>query len=63
MLFYGKQKRSNSYKILQIIINDIEMQKNIDSVKRFIEDGNVFMIITGRSFTNIKKVFLLQKYF
>lgn len=36
--------------------DDIEMQKNIDSVKRFIEDGNVFMIITGRSFTNIKKV-------
>ena len=34
----------------------IEMKKNISSVKKFINNGNIFMIITGRSFSNIKKV-------
>lgn len=29
---------------------------NIESVKNFINNGNKFIIITGRSFTNIKKV-------
>lgn len=36
--------------------DEIEMKKNISSVKKFINNGNIFMIITGRSFSNIKKV-------
>jgi len=37
-------------------VKDEELLKeNIEEVKRFIEDGNIFIIITGRSFTNIKK--------
>lgn len=36
--------------------DEIDMSKNIDSVKKFIDKGNIFIIITGRSFTNIKKV-------
>lgn len=36
--------------------DDIEMKQNISSVKKFINSGNIFIIITGRSFSNIKKV-------
>ena len=36
--------------------DEIEMKKNTSSVKKFINNGNIFMIITGRSFSNIKKV-------
>lgn len=36
--------------------DEIEMQKNIESVKKFINNGNIFMIITGRSYSNIKRV-------
>lgn len=32
------------------------LQYNINSVKKFIEKGNDFIIITGRSYSNIKKV-------
>ena len=32
------------------------MKENIETVKKFIEKGNKFIIITGRSYTNIKKV-------
>lgn len=31
------------------------LKENIEEVKRFIAAGNIFIIITGRSFTNIKK--------
>ncbi|MBQ8131324.1 MAG: HAD-IIB family hydrolase [Bacilli bacterium] len=32
------------------------LQENIQAVRDFISKGNIFIIITGRSFTNIKKV-------
>ena len=32
------------------------LKENIQAVKDFISRGNIFIIITGRSFTNIKKV-------
>jgi len=32
------------------------LQYNINSVKKFIDKGNDFIIITGRSYSNIKKV-------
>lgn len=32
------------------------LMENIQAVKNFISKGNIFIIITGRSFTNIKKV-------
>lgn len=35
-------------------------EKNIDTIKKFISDGNIFIIITGRSYFNIKV--LLNKY-
>ena len=39
------------------IKNDISTTKdNIDSIKRFITNGNIFIIITGRSYSNIKVV-------
>lgn len=40
-----------------LYVKDNEIFKeNILAVKKFIEKGNIFIIITGRSFTNIKKV-------
>lgn len=38
--------------------NDEVLVKNIKAVREFIEKGNQFIIITGRSFTNIKKVII-----
>lgn len=35
-------------------------QKNIEAVRSFIKKGNLFCIVTGRSYTNIKP--LLEKY-
>ena len=32
------------------------LKENIEAVRNFISKGNIFIIITGRSFTNIKKV-------
>ena len=40
--------------------NDEVLLENIKTVKEFIEKGYQFIIITGRSFTNIKKV--LKEY-
>ncbi len=36
------------------------LEKNIIAIKRFISQGNIFCIITGRNYTNLK--FLLSKY-
>ena len=35
--------------------DEATLKENIEEVKKFISDGNIFIIITGRSFTNIKK--------
>lgn len=37
------------------------MKENIEAVERFINRGNIFIIITGRSYTNIKKVLTEKK--
>ena len=39
------------------------MKKNIEAVDNFINEGNIFIIITGRSFTNIKKDLSIDKSF
>ena len=44
-----------------LYIQDLEsFEKNINTIKKFISDGNIFIIITGRSYFNIKV--LLNKY-
>ncbi len=40
-----------------LYINEEEIfKKNLAAIKKFIQEGNLFCIITGRSYTNIKKV-------
>lgn len=36
--------------------DSIGLEKNINAVRKFLNCGNTFIIITGRSFSNIKKV-------
>ena len=67
MLEYKRiiKKRGRKVTYMKIIASDFDntffvkdediLKKNIEEVKRFIDEGNIFIIITGRSFTNIKK--------
>ena len=39
------------------IKNENELNKNILALKKYLSKGNLFCIITGRSYTSVKKLF------
>lgn len=43
-----------------LYVNELDMIKNIDSINKFVKLGNLFVVATGRSFTNFKE--LINKY-
>ena len=39
-----------------LYVNDNQIMQNIDKIKNFMDNGNIFIIATGRSYIDISKM-------